>query len=116
MTETALTLPQRIAAAASDKKARDIVILNLTGISTVADEFIICSAASSTQVKAIADHIEDKLVEQGYAPLRKEGGREGRWILLDYGDTVAHVFVEEERAFYNLERLWGDAPSENYDA
>jgi ribosome-associated protein len=116
MTETVLTLPQRIAAAASDKKARDIVILNLTGISTVADKFIICSAASSTQVKAIADHIEDQLIEQGVKPLRKEGAREGRWILLDYGDVVAHVFVEEERVFYNLERLWGDAPSENYDA
>ena len=116
MTETILNLSAKIAAAAGDKKAHDIVILDLQGITTMTDHFIICSAGSTTQVKAIADNIEEKLEEQGYKPAHKEGFREGRWVLLDYGDAVAHVFVDEERAFYNLERLWGEAPSETYEA
>lgn len=115
MTETNSNLSTLIAAAASEKKARDIVILNLQEISTVTDRFVICSAGSTIQVQAIADNIEEKLKEQGYQPMRREGFREGRWILLDYGDAVAHVFIEEERDFYNLERLWGEAPSENYE-
>ncbi|MDU2063730.1 MAG: ribosome silencing factor [Sporomusaceae bacterium] len=109
-------LSKAIAAAASDKKAQNIVILDMEGISPVTDSYIICSAFSTTQVKAIADNIEEKLSEQGVEPSRKEGYREGRWILLDYGDAVAHVFIEEDRLFYSLERLWGDASSEVYDA
>lgn len=98
-----------VAAAASDKKARDIVILELEGVSLIADHFVICSANSTTQVKAIADNIEEKLEEQGIKALRKEGYREGRWVLIDFGSCVAHIFIEEDRLFYNLERLWGDA-------
>lgn len=107
-------LPELVAAAASDKKARDIVILDMEGVSLVTDHFVICSANSTTQVQAIADNVEEKLAEQGIKLLRKEGYREARWILLDYGDCVAHVFVDEDRRFYNLERLWGDAKSYAY--
>ncbi|BBB89732.1 MAG TPA: ribosome silencing factor [Methylomusa anaerophila] len=102
-------LTQDIAQAASDKKARDILIMDLTNISPVTDHFVICSAGSTTQVKAIADHIEEKLAAKGIKPLHKEGYRESHWILLDYGSCVAHIFVEEDRQFYQLERLWNDA-------
>ena len=107
-------LANKIAAAAADKKAQDILLLNMTGISPVTDYFMICSASSTTQVRAIADNIEDKLAEQGRLPMHKEGYAEGNWILLDYGDCVAHIFREAERNFYNLEQLWADAPSESY--
>jgi len=95
--------------AAEDKKAKNIVVLDIGDISFVSDYFIICSGNSSTQVKAIADNIEERLEEQGVSLLRKEGMAEARWVLLDYGDFVFHVFLEEERNYYNLERLWGDA-------
>ena len=103
------SLPEQVAAAASDKKAQDIVILDLKGISTVTDYFVICSANSTIQVHAIADHIEDKLRGHGTKTLRREGYRDARWILLDFGDCIAHVFVEEDRRFYNLERLWNES-------
>jgi len=106
---TEANLSELAAAAASDKKARDIVILDLEGVSLIADYFVVCSANSTTQVQAIADNIEEKLEEKGIKPLRKEGYREARWILLDYGSCVVHVFVEDDRRFYNLEKLWGDA-------
>lgn len=95
--------------AAESKKARDITVLNISEISTLCDYFIICSGGSTPQVKAIAEHIEEKLAEQQVIPLRREGIREGDWVLLDYGDVVVHIFKDEEREFYNLERLWGDA-------
>jgi ribosome-associated protein len=113
MTES--QLPELVAAAASGKKARDIVILDMEGVSLVTDHFVICSANSTTQVKAITDGIEEKLEEQGIKALRKEGYREARWVLLDYGDCVAHIFVEDDRRFYNLERLWGDAKAYTYE-
>lgn len=116
MTELMMDLPKTVAEAASDKKARDILILDMNGISPVTDYFVICSANSTTQVQAIADNIVEKLEEQGLKPLHKEGYREARWILLDYGICVAHIFVEEDRYFYNLERLWGDAKAHSYDA
>ncbi|WP_031513206.1 ribosome silencing factor [Desulfofalx alkaliphila] len=95
--------------AAEEKKAQDITVLNISGISVICDYFVICSGQTGIQVKAIAENIIDRLIERGVAPKRREGLREGNWILLDYGDVVVHVFREEERAFYNLERLWGDA-------
>ena len=109
-------LPELVAAAASDKKARDIVILDMEGVTLIADHFVICSANSTTQVQAIADNIEEKLAEKGIKALRKEGFREAHWVLLDYGSCVAHIFVEDDRKFYNLERLWGDAKSYKYEA
>lgn len=97
-------------AAAEDKKARDILTLDISKLSPIADYFIICSAGSTAQAQAIADHIEEKLLEQGQPPLHKEGYSKANWILLDYGGVVAHIFREEDRRFYNLEQLWGDAP------
>ncbi|MBP2649646.1 MAG: rsfS [Firmicutes bacterium] len=112
MTESKLA--ELVAAAASDKKAWDIVILDLEGKTVIADKFVICSANSTTQVQAITDNIEEKLEEQGIKLLRKEGYREARWVLLDYGDCIAHIFVDDDRRFYNLERLWGDAKNQTY--
>ena len=116
MIEAGTRLPELIAAGASDKKAQDIIILDMQGLSSVTDHYIICSANSTKQVMAIADNIEEKLAEQGIKLLHKEGYREARWILLDYGTCVVHVFIEEDRNFYDLERLWGDAQSYGYDA
>ena len=104
-------LAKKIATAASDKKARDIILLDMTGISSVTDSYVICSAGASRQVQAIADNIEEVLQKDGIEPLHIEGYREGSWVLLDYGSCVAHIFVERDRDFYNLEKLWGDAPS-----
>ena len=94
---------------AEDKKAGDITVLDIREVSIIADYFMICSGRSSTQVQAIAEGIQGKLQDKGITALRREGFREGRWVLLDYGDVVVHVFQEAERQFYNLERLWGDA-------
>lgn len=95
---------------AEDKKATDIIVLEIGKISLVADFFIIASGANKLQVQAIADHIMENMKVQGYPLLHKEGYGEGLWILLDYGSVVIHIFQPEERKFYNLERLWGHAP------
>ncbi|NLW24605.1 MAG: ribosome silencing factor [Clostridia bacterium] len=100
---------ETIVKAAEDKKARDIKVLDLRKLSSVTDYFIICTGNSATQNKAIADNIEEKLAEAGVYLLRSEGYQLGSWILLDYGDAVVHIFKPEEREFYSLERLWGDA-------
>lgn len=111
---TTKEIAHKIAAAACDKKAQDILLLNMEGISPVTDYFIIASASNNILVKAIADNIEDKLAEEGIFVTHKEGYAEGRWILMDYDNCVAHIFLEEERKFYNLEQLWADAPSEEF--
>ena len=91
-----------------DKIATDIQVINLGEESTIADYFIICSGSSERQVKAIADNIEIEAKDNGFIPKNIEGEREARWILMDYYDVIVHVFHEEERGFYNLERLWRD--------
>ncbi len=96
--------------ASLDKKAQDVAILDLSGLTIFADFFVICSGTSTRQVKAIAEEIEESLSRRRVEPDHIEGAAEGKWILLDYGDTVVHVFLEETRTYYNLERLWGDAP------
>lgn len=99
--------------AADDKRAEDILVLNMKGISLIADYFVICHGNSDKQVQAIAREIREKALEQGYDLKRMEGFDEARWVLIDIGDVVVHVFHKEERSYYNLERLWGDAPLEN---
>ncbi len=101
--------------AASDKKARDIVTMDMRGLMSSTDFFVVCSANTATQVRAIADNIEEKLEEEGISFNHKEGYREGEWVLLDYGDVVAHVFQQESREYYALERLWGDAKLTPYE-
>lgn len=96
--------------AVEDKKARDVVVLDISGLSVIADYFIICSANSRTQVQAIADAVEGKMGEKGVPCKGIEGMDDAKWVLLDFGDLVVHVFQEEERRFFDLERLWGDAP------
>lgn len=105
-----------IAKACDDKKGRDVVLMNMEGLTSATDYFVICSAGSSTQVRAIADNIEDMLLEhEDRAFLRKEGYREGEWVLLDYGDVVAHIFQQDSREYYALEQLWGDAELTPYE-
>lgn len=98
------------AEAALEKKAYDILILEIRELTSIADFFVICSGKSDRQVQAIATNIETELRKRGIKPLGIEGFREGRWVLLDYGDVVVHVFYAPVRAFYDLEGLWADAP------
>ncbi len=97
-----------IARASSDKKALDIVTIHMKKVPSVCDYFVIASGTSTTQVRAISDHIREKLQAKGEKLWHIEGEREGMWILLDFGDVVAHVFLDETRRFYDLERLWAD--------
>ena len=113
MTEKEMS--QAICAAASDKKARDIVVMDMKNLRSSTDYFMVCSAPTATQVRAIADNIEEKMDEAGIHFNHKEGYREGEWILLDYGDVVAHIFRQEAREYYALERLWGEAPLTPYE-
>ena len=96
--------------AASDKKGEDILVLNVSEVTTIADLFVIVSGRGERQVQAIADEIVEKAKAAGRQPVGIEGYTAGRWILIDLGDVVVHAFVPEERELYRLERLWGDAP------
>ena len=95
--------------AADDKRAEDIVVLDMKGVSLISDYFLICHGNSDKQVQAIARELKDRAEENGYNVKRLEGFDQARWVLVDLGDVVAHVFHKEERGYYNLERLWGDA-------
>lgn len=109
------TMSQAVCKAASDKKASDIVTMDMRELSSSTDYFVVCSANTATQVRAIADSIEEELAEQGVAFNHKEGYREGEWVLLDYGDVVAHVLRQDAREYYAIEQLWGDAPLTPYE-
>jgi ribosome-associated protein len=98
------------AAAADDKQAEDLVALDVSEPLPLTDAFLLASGRNERNVLAIAEEIEDKLLEIGVKPLRREGRSEGRWVLLDFGDLVVHVFHEEDRMYYALERLWKDCP------
>ena len=101
---------RRAAELALERKAHDVVILDLRGISTATDYFVIAGGTSDVQVKAIAEHVLDELKKESVRPEHLEGLRGGRWVLLDYVDFVVHVLHPEARDFYQLEKLWGDAP------
>ena len=101
----------RIAALAADaKQGEDLVALDVSGPLPLTDIFLLVTGRNERNVTAIAGEIEDKLIEAGAKPLRREGRAEGRWVLLDFGDIVVHVFHEEDRSYYSLERLWKDCP------
>lgn len=93
-----------------DKKAVDVLVLDLKGLSVIADYFIICSGESTTQVRAIAEAIEENFSKKSMCPIGIEGLNYSHWVLMDYGDIIIHVFEEETRAYYQLEKLWLDAP------
>jgi ribosome-associated protein len=102
---------RRAAHAAQDKKAIDVVVLDVQQVSSVADYFLVCSGRSSTHMETIAEAIVAELKGDGVRPRHAEGVAASGWMLLDYGDMLVHVFLEETRAYYALERLWGDAPA-----
>lgn len=109
-TEHAHRLAVLAAQAAADKKAQDIVVLDVSDRLVITDCFVIASAPNERQVQAIVDNVEEKMLAAGTKPVRREGAREGRWVLLDFVDVVVHVQHNEERSFYGLERLWKDCP------
>jgi ribosome-associated protein len=109
-TNRALELVRTAAEAASDKLAEHIVAFDVSDQLVITDAFVLASATNDRQVKAIVEEIEEKLRDMGEKPIRREGERDGRWVLIDYGDVVVHVQHEEERQFYALERLWRDCP------
>ncbi len=106
----ALSLARRIVDLASDKQASDIVLLDIRGVSLIADYFVICTAGSERQAAAILKDLGEKLLEEfGRKPMHTEGKPDSGWVLLDYGDVILHVFSPAERQFYNLEQLWSAA-------
>ena len=102
-------LAHRIVDLASDKKAADIVLLRTAEVTTMADYFVIASGRSDRQVKALSEAIVDKLRDEGIKPIGVEGQASARWVLLDYGSVIVHLFAPEEREYYGLERLWSNA-------
>jgi ribosome-associated protein len=110
-TDRATELVTIAAKAASDKLANDIIAFDVSDQLVITDAFVLCSAPNDRQVKSIVDEIEEKLREVGAKPIRREGERDGRWVLIDYGEIVVHVQHEEERTYYALERIWRDCPT-----
>ncbi|MGH8963441.1 MAG: ribosome silencing factor [Jatrophihabitantaceae bacterium] len=109
-TDPAIELARTAARAADDKLATDIVLIDVSDRLAITDVFVIATGSNERQVEAIVDEVEEKLRLAGHKPLRREGRRDGRWVLLDYSDIVVHIQHAEERVFYALERLWKDCP------
>ena len=109
-TERALEIAVTAARAASDRKAQEIIALDVSERLVLTDVFLIASATNERQVSAIVDAVEERLHEMGVKAVRREGVREARWVLLDYGDVVVHVQHADDRVYYALERLWADCP------
>ena len=99
---------EKICAVLSARKAQDIVSVDVREKSSVADYYVIASGRSMAQTRALIEHVEEEMDKIGIAPIRREGIREGRWCVLDYGDVLVHLFNDETRLFYHLEQLWGD--------
>ena len=109
-------LAEIVLSALKERKAFDIVKINVSEKTSVADYFIIASARSSTQVKSLSEHVEMRVEENGYRAIRKEGLTDARWVILDFGDVIVHIFNDETRLFYHIERLWGEGEKiENQD-
>ncbi len=109
-TPEAIAVAVAAAEAISDKKGEEIMILDLSGLLVVTDIFVLASGTSTRHVKGLVDDAEEALRELGRKPIRREGRDHGEWVLLDYGDVVVHIFDRVTRAYYQLERLWADAP------
>lgn len=105
---TSQQMAEKIVEVLANKIGRDLKLLKIDAITVLADYFIICTAGSSTQIKSLCDEVEAVMEENGERILHREGHRAGGWVLLDYGCVVVHIFMEEARAFYGLERLWAD--------
>jgi ribosome-associated protein len=105
-----IELAEAAVSAAADKLASDLVILDVSEQLVITDCFVLASAPNDRQVRAVVDAIEERLLQLGTKPVRREGERDGRWVLLDYVDIVVHVQHSEERTYYSLERLWKDCP------
>ena len=105
-----------ICAAAEERKAEDIVIMEMREKSSIGEYFVVMSASSSVRVKAIVDNIEDTMEGHGFRALHKEGLSEALWVLMDYGEILVHVFYHDTRKFYSLETLWGDAPRKSFSS
>lgn len=108
MTKKPLDLALRMAEIMRDKRAEDLLVLTIDHLTVIADCMVIATGHSMTQVKALADTVEEKMSEEGAHAMRREGYAEGRWIVLDYGAVIVHIFHEQEREYYRLERLWMD--------
>ena len=107
---------KKIYKAIDDKKAIDITIIDIAGVSVVADYFIIASASNPNQLEAILDAADKVMGEQGITPKQIEGGKNSPWILMDYGDIIVHLFTEEGRDFYDIERIWRDGEAIDVDS
>lgn len=111
--ETSKEMVKLAYAALDDKKAEDIRIIDIAGVSVLADYFIICNGSNETQVRALVDNVEDALTKAGYELKQTEGHGLGSWVLMDFGDIIVHVFDKENRLFYDLERIWVDGKQIN---
>ena len=101
--------------AADEQKAQEITVLDMRGQTTLSDYFVVCTGTSATHIRSIADGVQDKLRERAKVRTRPEGEAGSFWVILDYGDVILHVFDAETRGFYDLERLWGDAPTTKWE-
>jgi ribosome-associated protein len=99
---------EKICQVLTDRKAQDVVAIDVKGKTAVADYYVVASGRSMAQTRALIEHVEEEMDKLGVAPVRREGVREGRWAVLDYGDVIVHIFNDETRLFYHLESLWGD--------
>jgi len=107
--QTPAQIAEQIVRALEEKKARDIKVLKTDKLTVLADYFVLCTGTSTTHIKTLTDEVEKRLKEAGEPALRREGYRSGGWVLLDFGCVIVHLFLEDTRKFYALERLWGDA-------
>lgn len=115
MSDPTLSVRDRCIAHLQSKKAEDLISIDLQGIADFTDYFVICTGTSDTQVRALADAVLEGMKAEGHRPWHVEGYESRKWILVDFVDVVVHVFQPEARAFYGLERLWGDAPIEHFE-
>ncbi len=106
---TSKELATKIAQLLDDKKAGDVKVMHIENLTVLADYFVVCTGNATTHVKALSDEVEFKLKEEGIYPLNIEGYNAANWILMDYGSVIVHIFLEETRGFYSIERLWADA-------